>query len=161
MAETEKLFREEQWFPPLVGVVLGGVTAAAAIALFAARGLGSGWARQLLAGAGGLLGLTGAFAPMRTLVTREGVTVTFGLPGWIRFRIPAGEIRSAEAVTYRPLAEFGGWGIRFGLGGTRAYTARGNRGVRIEADGRKYLIGSQRPEELAAALARTYESMKV
>ncbi len=56
-------------------------------------------------------------------------------------------------MTYRPIADYGFWGIRAGRDGERALIARGNRGVRLElTDGTRLLIGSQRPEALAAAL---------
>lgn len=89
----------------------------------------------------------------RTTVTETELTVTFGalLPLYRR-RIALREIASAEAVTYSPLAEYGGWGIR-GWGKNTALNARGNCGVRLTLrDGRRVLIGSQRPDELAAAL---------
>ena len=55
-------------------------------------------------------------------------------------------------MTYSPLVEYGGWGIR-GWGKNVALNARGNRGVRLMLmDGRRVLVGSQRAEELAAAL---------
>ena len=59
-----------------------------------------------------------------------------------------------EAVTYRPIREYGGWGIRRTWSGDGwAYNVSGNRGVRIDyADGTHLLIGSQRPEELAQAI---------
>jgi hypothetical protein len=54
--------------------------------------------------------------------------------------------------TYRPIRDYGGWGIRYGRGG-KAYNVSGNRGVMLElSDGQKLLIGSQRPEELANAI---------
>ena len=60
-----------------------------------------------------------------------------------------------EVVSYRPLADYGGWGIRSGRDGERVLNARGNRGVRLDlADGSRLLIGSQRPEALALALER-------
>src|SRR5262249_5098829 len=69
-------------------------------------------------------------------------------------RIPLEAIRSAEVVTYRPLRDYGGWGIRYGWNGT-AYTAQGNRGVQLVlANGRRVLIGSQTPEALHEALQR-------
>jgi hypothetical protein len=41
------------------------------------------------------------------------------------------------------------------LGRGMAYTVSGNRGVQIElTSGRKILIGSRRPEELAAAITQ-------
>ena len=65
-----------------------------------------------------------------------------------------GELRSWEAVTYSPLWEYGGWGIRYGPKG-KAYNVSGNRGVMLTfRDGRRHLVGSQKPEELAAALDR-------
>ncbi len=61
-------------------------------------------------------------------------------------------IRSAEARTYRPILEYGGWGIRYGSSG-KAYNVAGNRGVQLEfQDGSRLLIGSQRADELAEAI---------
>lgn len=75
-------------------------------------------------------------------------------PLHLQFRdVPCREIAAAEAVSYRPLREYGGWGIRRGRGGP-AYTVSGNRGVRVTlAGGTSILIGSQRADELAAALS--------
>ena len=64
------------------------------------------------------------------------------------------EIESFEACTYRPVLDYGGWGIRYGSGG-KAYNVSGNRGLRLALGGgrpRQVLIGSQRPEELAMAV---------
>lgn len=64
------------------------------------------------------------------------------------------ELQRWEAVTYRPLRDYGGWGIRYGRQG-KAYNVSGSRGVRLEfRDGRHILVGSQRPEDLATALDR-------
>jgi len=90
---------------------------------------------------------------LRTTVADRELVVTLGalLPLYRR-RVALREIASAEAVTYSPLAEYGGWGIR-GWGKNVALNARGNRGVRLTLqDGRRLLVGSQRPEELADAL---------
>jgi len=68
--------------------------------------------------------------------------------------IPRDDIVRAVPATYRPLREFGGWGIRFGRRG-RAYTVSGTGGVWITLrDGREFLLGSRRPGELADALTR-------
>ena len=76
---------------------------------------------------------------------------------WVPFiykSIPLTRITRWQAVTYRPLRDFGGWGIRRAWNGSIwAYTISGNRGVRLEfTEGKPLLIGSQRAEELAAAL---------
>jgi hypothetical protein len=76
--------------------------------------------------------------------------------GWIpsyRRRVPIGSVVSARAVTYRPLADCGGWGIRSGGDGERVLNARGIAGVRLVlSDGSSLLIGSQNPETLAASI---------
>ncbi|GAB7094558.1 hypothetical protein JCM30237_17110 [Halolamina litorea] len=67
-------------------------------------------------------------------------------------RIGWAEIETYEAETYRPIREFGGWGIRWAPGKI-AYSVSGNRGVRIERAGEPtVLLGSQRPEAFAAAI---------
>ncbi|MBI0584532.1 MAG: hypothetical protein ISF22_09950 [Methanomassiliicoccus sp.] len=67
-------------------------------------------------------------------------------------RIPLEDIAEHRAITYSPLKEFGGWGIRYGKLGT-AYNVRGNEGVLIRTTaGRQILIGSRRAVELNAAL---------
>jgi hypothetical protein len=67
--------------------------------------------------------------------------------------IPFGNIKSCEVRQYRPIGDYGGWGIRWGFGKGWAYNVSGNRGVQLElADGKRLLIGSRQPEELARAI---------
>jgi hypothetical protein len=72
----------------------------------------------------------------------------------IKKTISLGDIRRSEVRTYRPIREYGGWGIRSGLGNLGgAYNVSGNRGVQLEfLDGQKLLLGSQRAEELNGAI---------
>ena len=59
---------------------------------------------------------------------------------------------------YSPIRDCGGWGVRHYKSG-KAYNVSGNRGVVLEfLDGRPILIGSQRPEELAKAIASLWRS---
>jgi len=90
---------------------------------------------------------------MTTEVTPTDVRIWFGWAPTYRRFVPIGTVCRIEVVTYRPIADFGFWGICSGRDGERALIARGNRGVRLELnDGTKLLIGSQRPEALARAL---------
>ena len=90
---------------------------------------------------------------MTTEVTPTDVRVWFGWVPIYRRVVLLGDIRRIEIVTFRPIADYGFWGVRSGRDGERALIARGNRGVRLElADGTLLVIGSQRPEELAQAL---------
>ncbi|MFX1355554.1 MAG: hypothetical protein ACFFGP_16490, partial [Promethearchaeota archaeon] len=93
---------------------------------------------------------------------RDKVLVRFTTPLFPLFRktIPMEKILRAEAVTYRPLRDYGGWGIRCGAKGT-AYTMSGHRGVRLEvAEGTDILIGSQQPDQLAATIAQARADQK-
>jgi hypothetical protein len=76
--------------------------------------------------------------------------------GWIptyRRAVVLDAVKRLEVVRYRPIADYGFWGIRHGRDGERVLSARGDRGVRLHfADGSRLLIGSQRPEALALAL---------
>ena len=88
---------------------------------------------------------------MKTTVTPEGVTVSYG---FLSTRVALSDIARAQAVVYRPIRDYGGWGIR-GFGNRRAWNVRGDRGVLlVRRDGSTLLIGSQRPRELLSALAR-------
>ena len=71
---------------------------------------------------------------------------------WRIRRVPLASIHLAKAIQYDPVADFGGYGIRSGAHGM-GYIAHGNGGVQIELinDG-KLLVGSQRPEDLAAKI---------
>ena len=62
------------------------------------------------------------------------------------------EIRESTARRYRPVREYGGWGLR-GAGKNRAYNVSGDMGLQLVfTDGRRLLVGSRRAEELAAAV---------
>ncbi|MHC4643443.1 MAG: hypothetical protein ACYS32_17515, partial [Planctomycetota bacterium] len=56
--------------------------------------------------------------------------------------------------TYKPILEYGGWGIRCSFTGKgKAYNVSGNKGVQLVfTNGKKLLIGSQQPDDLAAAI---------
>jgi hypothetical protein len=68
-------------------------------------------------------------------------------------KIPLADIESAEVITFDPVKDFGGFGIRATKDG-RACLAYGTRGVRVKLrNGSPVVIGSQLPEALAAAIA--------
>lgn len=60
-------------------------------------------------------------------------------------------VTKVEACTYRPLRDYGGWGVRRGRKGV-AYNVSGDRGVRLHFAEDEILIGSQHAEELAEAI---------
>jgi hypothetical protein len=88
---------------------------------------------------------------LSTTVTKEDVRVRYGL--LYSLRVPVSDIARAEALLYRPIRDYGGWGLR-GSRKHRALNARGDRGVLItRRDGSTVMIGSQKPRQLLDALA--------
>ncbi len=105
-----------------------------------------------------VLVLCGVGLPLFFFRCRLVTTVT---PGHLRVHlrlvrrrdVPVDRILAAEVIEYRPLREYGGWGIRYNRKLGWAYTAHGHRGVRLRlADDGGLLVGSQRPEALMLAL---------
>jgi hypothetical protein len=164
------MFREVQrfwdsaWFMAM-GLVLGGVLAGTGVwGMVQQLVFGIPWGDRPVSDAGmmvmgpvfivaGVLTLLlYRWMGMITEVRADGFYYRFVPFHMVFQRIPFPAITRCEAVTYRPIMEYGGWGIRFGPSG-RAYNVRGNRGVRLEMEGgRKLLFGSQDPEALARAI---------
>jgi hypothetical protein len=92
------------------------------------------------------------FMKLETIITEEGIYVQL-FPFHLRHRFISWErIRKCSVRSYKPLMEYGGWGLRYGLGGW-AYNVAGNIGLQIEYDSNKrLLIGTQKPKELVVAL---------
>jgi hypothetical protein len=108
------------------------------------------WAAYLLIIIGVLLIIP--FGGQRTLVTRDHIIIRWGIIGIRVLNLKIAEIAAVEVHQFSPLKDFGGYGIRFNREMT-AYYFRGNRGVKITTTaGKKYLIGSDYPENLAAVI---------
>lgn len=159
------LFREEQRFRQWwVWLLVLGVSAVVDTALvaslvdYARHGTKISWSEAYLGPAIGVtitVALVALFLSARliTEVRENGLFIRF-IPFHLRpKRILLDEATSCRAVTYSPIGTYGGWGIRYTWKG-KAYNVYGNRGARVEfANGRHLLIGSQRSEELAAAVS--------
>ncbi len=96
---------------------------------------------------------------LRTVVDEGGVEVR--LRPFVTWRVGFDEIAEATPRTYKPIAEYGGWGWRHGFRRGWAYTVSGDRGVQfVTTGGRRVLVGSRRSEELAEAVGRGMASAK-
>ena len=97
---------------------------------------------------------------LETEVRRDGLFVRFFPFHQQERKIKLEGLSSFGAVEYRPIWEYGGWGMRWRPGG-RAYNVRGRRGVKMEFEnGKHLLIGSQRAEELEGAIRKMMETEK-
>ncbi len=101
---------------------------------------------------------------METIVNPDEIIVSFG---WIRLfktRVSLNKIVSSKAITYRPIVQCGGWGMRFGKIEkelTSCLSLSGNKGVLLVlSDGvsvcfcknKRLLINTQRPDEFIRAI---------
>ena len=153
MRKDDGLFLEEQRFSGrLVSVLLFGILIGWVLLV------ASGLVRDLM-GPVVVLALLIFFALARLVVrvSPEGLDVEFH-PLTHR-HIPLADISSCEARVYRPIREYGGWGMRWGGKGGRAYNVRGNRGVQLTLrSGESVLLGSQRADELASVIRQQMRS---
>lgn len=147
------VYREEQNFDWRVYTLCGLIQ----IGLALGCAQGRAWSLELaIALAGGLaVGafLMGVLLHMTTEASPDVIRVWFGWVPIYRRMIPISSIRQVEVVSFRPIADYGFWGVGWGKNGERAFFARGNQGVRITMiDGARVLIGSQSPAVLATAI---------
>ena len=143
--EERQTFLANRLVQALLVVLLGGIVAWG----LWQRGMG-GLSLSVLSAPVLVLGLL--FAMQLRVVVRPG-EVGVHLRPFPRKVIALDEIVDHAPRTYRPVLEYGGWGLRTGRHGW-AYNVHGNRGVQLQLqNGQRILIGSQRPEELARAIA--------
>ena len=89
---------------------------------------------------------------LRIKIDKSGLHYQFFPLHLKEFYINKNEIEKVEALKYRPISEYGGWGIRYGFHG-KAYNISGNEGVKIYLkNGTNILFGSQKHKELEKAL---------
>ncbi len=149
---NRELYRERTGWPWWIHLIVLGATGGAILGPLLDRSAGTldPAVRAMTVGATVLLvaliylflgGLTVVLEPDR-------IRVGLGR-GWpVRTTIHLRDISSLESVDYRPLRDFGGWGVR-GPGSRRIWSARGSRAVRMTlTDGRVVLIGSDEPRTL-------------
>ncbi|MDR1757706.1 MAG: hypothetical protein LBR51_01930 [Bacteroidales bacterium] len=105
---------------------------------------------------------------MHTFIDENGLTIKMFPVIWKREHFAWDEIAGAYVRQYKPIMEYGGWGyrtniikvkgVKFSLSRTPfhkevAYNMQGNIGLQlILKDGRKVLIGTQKPEEIEELL---------
>ena len=164
MNTKREIYREESGWPAWINVILVAALASTFLAPVLERGLDSLREPETLFVMGVvilvfvlvrvlLMGLT-------VVIRTDAIEVGLG-KGWpIRTRIPLDQIAEMESVTYRPLRQFGGWGVR-GTRARRAWTARGNRALLLTLnDGRLVYIGSETPERLEERVAGLNPSIR-
>ena len=99
-------------------------------------------------------------AKLITEVRNDGIYIQYVPFYWTFRKIGFRELTRYDTRTYKPIREYGGWGIRKGRQGM-AYNMSGNKGVQMEfLNNKRLLIGSNRPEELFQAIHRGFSEQK-
>jgi len=105
------------------------------------------------------LGLLSLFLVARLEITVGPEALSIRFRPFSARRIPYGDIASVEARTYRPLVEYGGWGIRWSLSRGMAYNVSGKQGVLLQlSNGSRVLLGSRNAQSLADAIKQKIDN---
>lgn len=94
-------------------------------------------------------------AKLFTYINEEGVYVKF-FPFHFRYKFyDWSNLHKVYVRDYKPIKEFGGWGIRLSIIAGRAFTMSGNKGLQLVLmNGKKVLIGTMQAEFLAEILVK-------
>lgn len=89
---------------------------------------------------------------LKTRIDRHGISYRFSIIHRKEHFIKWEAVQRAYVRKYKPIKEYGGWGFRLGISG-KAFNTSGNMGLQLElTNGKRLLLGTQKPEELEAVL---------
>lgn len=170
------IFAEEQKFgSPLLylsmGVIYGGTVIFFLIALYKQFVLDEPWGDKPMTDSGlitGLVCILGVFilsayflfgSRLKVEVTTSNINFSFK-PMIIKIIVfKRNDIEKFEVREYKPIKEYGGWGVKVGNKKTgKAYNVSGNIGLQLYLkDGKKVLIGTQRGDAIQRAMNKMME----
>jgi hypothetical protein len=152
-------FKEEQKFNQwwiwvinilLVAIVLFSIGRELLIKINAGTATTEGWLTLLIILIPVIILITFNIVKLETIIRSEGIYYRFKpfrrKPRFHKWS----EIDKVYVRKYNPIKEYGGWGYKTGMkkSGT-AFNVMGNMGLQLElSNGKKILIGTQKPEEL-------------
>ena len=92
------------------------------------------------------------FSTLTTVIGKSGIRFRF-FPFQMKDRVIRWEeVETSEIITFNPLRDYGGWGIR-SKNGVRVYNVSGNKGLQLKLkSGKIILIGTQLETELTRFL---------
>lgn len=99
-----------------------------------------------------VLFINGLFFSIRLTTRLDATSLTFTYFPFLRKKVyPLSELVSLELIAYNGLLEYGGWGIKWN-GDCWSYTTGGNHGILVKTKDKKFLLGTQKPEEVKKAI---------
>lgn len=126
------------------------------------------WVLLMDPGAGWILAIVTALVILliattlvfRIRVSADGLRV-HSIAGWPRWSIPASEITEARAVQVNPMAEFGGWGVRFAVDGRMGVVLRTGEGLQVTRhSGRTFVVTTDDAATAASVLNTAVKGVK-
>lgn len=86
---------------------------------------------------------------LKTEINQTGISYRF-MPFHFKMKtIEWNELQDCYVREYKPIMEYGGWGIRYSFKNGKAYNTMGNKGLQlIFKNNKQLLIGTQKEEEL-------------
>lgn len=152
-------YHEEQRFSAgIFGILIAVVVFVGVVTVLAVPSTPSDEAPLLLIGPGvvALIALLFTLSHLDVDVTDDAVTVAFRYL-WPARRIAMEDIVGLEVKRYRPLVDYGGWGVRLGPAGW-AFSTGGTVGVKLRLRrGFPVLIGTEHAQALEAAIRAAME----
>jgi hypothetical protein len=107
---------------------------------------------ELIIPVGILVFVNGIFFSMRLTTRLNASSLTFTYFPFLRKKVyPFSELVSMELIAYNGLLEYGGWGIKWN-GDCWSYTTGGTHGILVKTKDKKFLLGTQNPEQASEAI---------
>ncbi|MBL7884131.1 MAG: hypothetical protein JNL69_08675 [Bacteroidia bacterium] len=92
---------------------------------------------------------------LKTEITDIGIGYKFNLFHTKMNVIKWEDISECFVREYKPLWEYGGWGLRYTIRNGKAFNTMGNKGLQIILkDGSKVLVGTQKSEDIETVLVQ-------
>lgn len=93
-----------------------------------------------------------------TRIDEKGITLRFFPFQRYYYFVGWDEIEEAKIRQYKPIMEYGGWGLRYTFRNGKAYNVRGNKGLQLVLkSGKKFLIGTQNESGMQSYLSELKE----
>ncbi|WP_373523765.1 hypothetical protein [Aquiflexum sp.] len=94
---------------------------------------------------------------LKTRIDENGLSFSY-FPLISQRKYSTDQIKKLELIEYNSLTKFGGWGIRFNFA-MWGYNVGGKHGLIVTLKDKKFLIGTQKPEEMQKAI-KQFEELK-
>ncbi|MCL6220818.1 hypothetical protein [Zunongwangia pacifica] len=98
------------------------------------------------------------FVKMHTKIDKSGIQVWFSPFKFTKKSLHWEELETVHTRKYRPVSEFGGWGVRV-FRQHKAYNVKGDQGIQLKTkEGKFFLIGTQQPHKVDRIINRYFNN---